>query len=52
MVHETQGFLNRVYQGSVSMMVSAITQKQNLSQEEIDELYAILHKAEEANSHE
>lgn len=51
-VHETRDFLDRVYRGSVSMMVSAITQKQTLSREEIDELYAILHRAEEANSHE
>lgn len=44
---ETGSFLNRVYKGSVSMMVSAITQKQRLSREEIDELYAILRQAEE-----
>lgn len=46
-VQETQNFLKRVYKGSVSMMVNAITQKQKLSQEEIEELYAILQKAEE-----
>lgn len=46
---ETDSFLSRVYQGSVSLMVSAITEKQALSQAEIDELYAILQKAEEAN---
>ena len=46
---ETDGFLSRVYHGSVSLMVSAITRKQALTQEEIDELYAILHEAEEAN---
>jgi BlaI family penicillinase repressor len=45
-VQETEDFLHRVYKGSVSMMISAITKKQELSQEEIDELYAILHKAE------
>ena len=44
---ETGSFLNRVYKGSVSMMVSAITQKQKLSGEEIEALYAILRKAEE-----
>jgi len=49
---ETQGFLNRVYHGSVSTMMSAITQKQSLSQAEIDELYAILKSAEEANRHD
>ena len=44
---ETGSFLNRVYKGSVSLMVSAIAQKQQLSREEIDELYAILRQAEE-----
>lgn len=43
---ETSSFLSRVYHGSISMMVSAMTQKQHLSQEEIDELYAILKEAE------
>ena len=42
----TEDFLHRVYHGSVSMMVSAITQKQALSRQEIDELYAILRQAE------
>lgn len=46
-VQETHSFLKRVYKGSVSMMVNAITQKQKLSQEEIEELYAILQKAED-----
>ncbi len=44
---ETESFLDRVYHGSVSMMVSAMTEKQALSQEEIDELYAILRRTEE-----
>jgi BlaI family penicillinase repressor len=38
----------RVQKGSVSMMMSAITKKQALTKEEIDELYAILREAEEA----
>ena len=45
---ETESFLDRVYQGSVSMLMSAITRKQQLSKDEIDELYAILQQAEEA----
>lgn len=48
-LRETENFLSRVYHGSVSMMMNAITQKQKLSPEEIQELYAILRKAEEAN---
>lgn len=45
-VNETESFLNRVYKGSISMLMSAITKKQDLSKEEIDELYAILKEAE------
>ena len=45
---ETKDFLNKVYCGSVSMMMSTITKKQELSQQEIDELYRILNRAEEA----
>ena len=41
---ETESFLKRVYKGSVSLMVSAMTQKQELSEEEITELYEILEK--------
>ena len=41
-LQETEDFLGRVYQGSLSMMVSALTRKQALSQKEIDELYGIL----------
>ena len=42
---ETDSFLSRVYHGSVSMMLSAITQKNDLSKEELEELYAILKEA-------
>lgn len=47
---ETRSFLERVYQGSVGLMVSAMTQDRDLSREEIDELYAILRQAEEEGS--
>lgn len=46
--HQTEDFIERVYHGSLSMMVSALTKKQSLSKEEIDELYEILRQAEEA----
>lgn len=46
---ETDSFLSRVYQGSVSTLMSAITQKQKLSKSEIDELYAIIRQAEEGS---
>lgn len=44
---ETDHFLNRVYHGSLSLLVSTFTEKQKLSREEIDNLYEILRKAEE-----
>ena len=43
---ETEDFIGRVYQGSLSLLVSSLTKKQALPQEEIDELYAILRKME------
>ena len=45
-LQETEDFLGRVYHGSLSLMVSALTQKQALPQEEIDALYAILQEME------
>lgn len=49
---ETDHFVDRVYKGSVSLMMSALTRKQKLSREEIDELYAILRQAEGANGND
>lgn len=46
-VQETEHLLERVYQGSVSMMVSSLVKKQTLSQAEIDKLYALLQEMEE-----
>lgn len=43
---ETEDLLDRVYNGSLSLLVSSFTRKQPLSQQEIDELYAILQEAE------
>ena len=43
---ETKDFLSRVYQGSLSMLVSSFTRKQPVSQEELDELHAILKELE------
>lgn len=44
---QTRSFLDRVYQGSVGLMVSAMAQEKALSREEIDALYEILRQAEE-----
>jgi predicted transcriptional regulator len=38
----TENLLERVYHGSISMLLSALTHKQNLSQEEIHKLHALL----------
>ena len=43
---ETDSFLSRVYNGSVSMMVSSMAGRIGLSQEEIDALRRILDEAE------
>jgi BlaI family penicillinase repressor len=47
---ETDDFISRVYKGSVSLMMSAVTKRQELSKEEIEELYAILRAAEEGKT--
>ena len=47
---ETESLLDRVYQGSLSLMVSSLTQKQPLRQDEIEELYAILREMEERSN--
>ncbi len=44
-MQETRGFLEKVYRGSLSMMVNAMVEDKALSEEEIQELYTILEKA-------
>ena len=44
---ETRSFLDRVYQGSVGMMMSAMAQRQGLSRDQIAQLRAILDQAEQ-----
>ena len=43
---ETESFLNRVYNGSVSMLINGFVEKNKLSAEEIEELRQILDNAE------
>lgn len=43
---ETESFLSRLYNGSLGMMVNTLVEQKNLSQEEIEELRAILDKME------
>lgn len=45
-LQETKDFLGRVYNGSLSLMVSSLTRKQSLSQQEIEELYVLLRDLE------
>lgn len=47
---ETRSFLDKVYQGSVGLMVSALAQDKALSKQEIEELYEILRRAEEGET--
>ena len=45
-MQETESFLERVYKGSVGLMLSSLTKKQALTKAEIDELYGILKEME------
>ncbi len=45
-LQETEDFLDRVYKGSLSLMISSLTKKQALSQQEIAELHAVLREME------
>lgn len=45
--HETTSLLRRAYNGSVSMLVSAMAHRNDLTKADIDELYAILKEAED-----
>lgn len=47
---ETRSFLDRVYRGSIGMMMSAMAQRQELSGDEIAELRAILDQAEKGGA--
>lgn len=44
---ETKSFLNRVYRGSVGMMMSAMVRQEGLSRDQIAQLRAILDQAEQ-----
>lgn len=44
---ETNSLLRRAYDGSIGLLVSAMARRNDLTRSDIDELYAILQKAEE-----
>lgn len=46
-VTETRSFLDRVYRGSVGLMMSAMAQRQELTEEDLRQLRAILDQAEQ-----
>lgn len=46
-IAETHSFLNRVYRGSVGMMMSAMVKQEGLTLEQITQLRAILDEAEQ-----
>ena len=45
-LQETEDFLDRIYKGSLSLMVSSLTEKKALPKEEIDKLYDLLNQLE------
>lgn len=47
--HETKGFLDKVYEGSLKLMVHSMVSERKISRQELSELYEILRKAEEDN---
>lgn len=46
-VKETKDFLKRIYDGSIGMMMSALVEHNDLSEEDISELQEILQQAKE-----
>jgi BlaI family penicillinase repressor len=45
-LRETSSLLQKAYNGSIGMLVSAMVHRNGLTQEDIDELYTILKEAE------
>ena len=46
-LQETESLLQRIYRGSIGMMVNTLVDSRGLTQEDIEELSAILEKAKE-----
>lgn len=45
---ETSSFLNRIYHGSLGLLVNTLVKKQDISEEEMEELYKIIQEARES----
>lgn len=48
-INETESLIDRVYKGSVSMMLSTLIRNNNLTEADIEELYQILGEAVDKN---
>ncbi|ODM27853.1 BlaI/MecI/CopY family transcriptional regulator [Acetivibrio mesophilus] len=46
-IYETENFLSKVYNGSLSMMIASLAGQKALKAEDIEELYKVLNEAEE-----
>jgi BlaI family penicillinase repressor len=46
---ETRNLIDKIYNGSMGLLVSSLVENRQFSTDEIDELYEILRKAEHAN---
>ena len=44
---ETSNFINRIYNGSLGLMVNTLVKKQDIPEEEMEELYRIIREARE-----
>ncbi len=44
---ETSSFLNRIYNGSLGLLVNTLVKKEEISDEEMEELYRIIKEAKE-----
>ena len=47
---ETNGLVDKAFRGSPGLLMASLLEQNDFSQEEIDELYAMLKKAEEARN--
>jgi len=47
---ETNGLIDKVFRGNPGLLMASLIEQNDFSQEEIDELYAMLRKAEEARN--
>jgi BlaI family penicillinase repressor len=45
-IEETKGFLDKVYGGSISLLINTLVGNRSISKEELEELNQILQKAE------